>query len=79
MPSENIIHIAIELSVSSWLVAVRLPGAEKSRLHHITGGDTSPGATHHRGRHDGIAGANCGTACTRFSQAGPGCRGSVLL
>ena len=41
MPSENIIHIAIELSVSSWLVAVRLPGAEKSRLHRITGGDTT--------------------------------------
>ena len=41
MPSENIIHIAIELSVSSWLVAARLPGAEKSRLHRITGGDTT--------------------------------------
>ncbi len=41
MSSENIIHIAIELSVSSWLVAVRLPGAEKSRLHRITGGDTT--------------------------------------
>ena len=41
MLSENIIHIAIELSVSSWLVAVRLPGAEKSRLHRITGGDTT--------------------------------------
>lgn len=40
MPSENTIHIAIELSVSSWLVAVRLPGAEKSRLHRIEGGDT---------------------------------------
>jgi len=41
MLSENIIHIAIELSVSSWLVAVRLPGTEKSRLHRITGGDTT--------------------------------------
>src|SRR3954463_6961398 len=41
MPSKNIVHIAIELSVSSWLVAVRLPGAEKSRLHRITGGDTT--------------------------------------
>jgi hypothetical protein len=39
-PSENTIHIAIELSVSSWLVAVWLPGAEKSRLHRIEGGDT---------------------------------------
>jgi transposase len=41
MPSGNIIHIAIELSVSSWLVAARLPGAEKSRLHRLTGGDTT--------------------------------------
>lgn len=65
MPSENIIHLAIELSVSSWLVAVRLPGAEKSRLHRITGGDTTA--------------LLALTACTRFSQAGPGCRGSVLL
>jgi transposase len=38
MPSENIVHIAIELSVSSWLVAARLPGAEKPRLHRLTGG-----------------------------------------
>ncbi len=41
MPSENTIRIAIELSVSSWLVAARLPGAEKSRLHRIDGGDTT--------------------------------------
>src|SRR3954462_16003214 len=40
MPSDNTVHIAIELSFSSWLVAVRLPGAEKSRLHRIEGGDT---------------------------------------
>jgi transposase len=38
MPSENTLHIAIELSFSSWLVAARLPGAEKSRLHRIKGG-----------------------------------------
>src|SRR3954469_14960499 len=37
MPSENIVHIAIELSFSSWLVAARL---KKSRLHRIEGGDT---------------------------------------
>jgi hypothetical protein len=30
MPSENTVYIAIELSFSSWLVAVRLPGAKKS-------------------------------------------------
>lgn len=41
MLSENTVHIAIELSVSSWLVAARLPGAEKSRLHRIEGGDTT--------------------------------------
>ena len=41
MPSENIVHIVIELRVSSWLVAARLPGADKSRLHRITGGDTT--------------------------------------
>src|SRR5215208_4984354 len=40
MPSDNTVHIAIELSFSSWRVAVRLPGAEKSRLHRIEGGDT---------------------------------------
>src|SRR3954468_24657456 len=40
MPSENIVHIAIELSFSSWLVAARLSGAKKSRLHRIEGGDT---------------------------------------
>src|SRR4051794_41863003 len=40
MPSENTVHIAIELSFSSWLVAARLTGARKSRLHRIEGGDT---------------------------------------
>jgi transposase len=39
MPSETTIRAAIELSLSSWLVAARLPGAEKSRLHRIEGGD----------------------------------------
>src|SRR5271168_47600 len=38
MPPEHTVHVAIELSFSSWLVAVRLPGVEKSRLHHIEGG-----------------------------------------
>ena len=41
MPSKNIVHIALELSVSSWLVAARLPGADKSRLHRLAGGDTT--------------------------------------
>jgi transposase len=41
MPSENTVHVAIELSFSSWLVAARLPGAEKPRLHRVEGGDTA--------------------------------------
>jgi transposase len=41
MPSEHTIRIAIELSASSWLVAARLPGGEKSRLYRIEGGDTA--------------------------------------
>ncbi|MGH7160832.1 MAG: IS110 family transposase [Acetobacteraceae bacterium] len=39
MPSDNNIHVAIELSFSSWLVAVRLPGTGKSRLYRVEGGD----------------------------------------
>ncbi len=39
MRSENTIHIAIELSLSTWLVAAQLPGAPKARLHRIEGGD----------------------------------------
>src|SRR6266481_4745683 len=41
MPSETTIHVAIELSVSSRLIATRPPGAEKPRLYHIAGGDTT--------------------------------------
>jgi len=41
MPSENTVHVAIELSSSTWLTAARLPGAEKSRLRRIEGGDTT--------------------------------------
>jgi transposase len=41
MPSETTVRVAIELSFSSWLIAARLPGAEKSRLHRIEGGDTT--------------------------------------
>jgi transposase len=40
MSFENTIHIAIELSVSTWLVAAQLPRTEKPRLHRIEGGDT---------------------------------------
>ena len=41
MPSESTVHVAIELSASSWLIAARLPGAGKSRLHRLEGGDTA--------------------------------------
>ncbi len=42
MPSsDTTIHVAIELSTSVWLVAVRLPGADKCRMHRIPGGDTT--------------------------------------
>ena len=41
MPSENTVHIAIELSFSSWLVAARLPGTQKVRLHRVAGGNTA--------------------------------------
>jgi hypothetical protein len=35
------ILLAIELSVSTWLVAARVPGSEKPHLHRIDGGDTA--------------------------------------
>jgi transposase len=41
MPADNTVYVSIELSVSSWLVAARLPGVEKSRLHRLEGGDAT--------------------------------------
>src|ERR1700747_3784846 len=41
MPAENTVHVAIELSFSSWLVAARLPGIQKVRLHRVEGGNTA--------------------------------------
>jgi transposase len=41
MSIENTIYIAVELSLSSWLVAVRLPGTDKARLHRIDGGNAT--------------------------------------
>ncbi len=38
MSSKPTIHVAIELSSSSWLAAVRLPDAAKARLHRIDAG-----------------------------------------
>ena len=41
MPPEITIRVAIELSHSSWIVAVQLPDVAKSRLHRLEGGDTT--------------------------------------
>ena len=41
MPSDNTVHVAIELSSSTWLIAARLPSTVKPRLHRIEGGDTA--------------------------------------
>ncbi len=41
MSSENTVYVAIELSVSSWLVAARLPITSKVRLHRLEGGNTT--------------------------------------
>src|SRR4051794_24061825 len=68
MPSENIVHIAIELSFSSWLVAARLTGAKKSRLHRIEGGDTGA-----------LLALIAGAALARPDPTGSGRRGGVLL
>jgi transposase len=38
---DHVIHVAIELSHATWLVAARLPHAEKPRLHRVAGGDTT--------------------------------------
>jgi transposase len=66
MTSDKTVHIAIELSFSSWLVAVSLPGAEKPRLHRVEGGDTSAllkliaeQRSHASAKLDGIADVAC--------------------
>src|SRR5204862_2475391 len=41
LPSENFVYVSIELSVSSGLIAARLPNTEKLRLHRVAGGDTA--------------------------------------
>ena len=35
------VHLAIELSASTWLVAAHLPGCDKPHVHRIDGGDTA--------------------------------------
>jgi transposase len=41
MSSKNTVHVTIELSASSWLVATRPSGVEKPRMHRIKAGDTT--------------------------------------
>ena len=41
MSLDNTLLVAVELSLSSWLVAVRMPGADKARIHRIEGGDAA--------------------------------------
>jgi transposase len=38
---ETVIYLALELSCSTWLLAARLPGCEKPKLHRLEGGDAS--------------------------------------
>jgi hypothetical protein len=59
MPSETTVHVAIELSLSSWLIATRLPGAEKPRVRRIEGG-----------RHDWAIGTLGGPPPAGIDQAG---------
>ena len=46
MPTNNasrpIVYLAIELSVSSWVVACRQPVNEKIKMHRMEAGDTGP-------------------------------------
>ena len=39
--AEHIIYLALELRRSTWLAALRRPGAEKTILHRLDGGDTT--------------------------------------
>lgn len=57
---QDSVYLALELSVSTWLVAVRLPHTVKPRLHRIDAGDTAAllsliGSLRERGA------AQCGT------------------
>ena len=41
MSSSNAVHVAIELSRSTWLIAARLPGTERSWLHRVEGSNST--------------------------------------
>src|SRR5829696_7149772 len=66
MPSENTVHIAIELSFSSWLVAAR-------RCQEVEA------ASNRRRRHGGAARTDRGAALARPDSTRRGRRGGVLL
>src|SRR4029453_12786099 len=38
---DDVIHLAIELSGSTWLFPARMPGARRASLHRIDGGDAT--------------------------------------
>src|SRR5208283_4437564 len=38
--SRPVIHIALELSVTSWVIAYRLPGSDKVKMHRMSAGAT---------------------------------------
>jgi hypothetical protein len=40
MDIDPVIHLAIELSASTWLVASKLPTSEKTGLHRMVAGDS---------------------------------------
>ena len=37
--SHPVLHLALELSVSSWVIAYRLPWSDKVRLQRVSAGD----------------------------------------
>ena len=67
MPSENTVHVAIERSFSSWLVAAGLRGIQKVRRHRVEGGNTAALLT------------LIGELRARLAGAGPDCGPGVLL
>ena len=40
-PSPAVLHLALELSVTSWLIAYRLPWSDKVRLQRVSAGDSA--------------------------------------
>ena len=66
MSLDNTLLVAVELSLSSWLVALRVPGADKARIHRMEGGDTAALLAliaDLRGRASGRSGRPADVAC----------------